>query len=65
MPRRFSTDTEQSATLPRYRPFVSMASILPYQRFHIDYEIAPIVEPGGFVSGDLTFRVMGCLRRVG
>ena len=46
MPRRFSTDTEQSATLPKYRLFVSMASILPYQRFHIDYEIAPIVERG-------------------
>jgi hypothetical protein len=23
-----------------------MASILPYQRFHIDYEIAPMVERG-------------------
>ena len=46
MPRRFSTDTEQSATLPKYRLFVSMASILPYQRFYIDYEIAPIVDRG-------------------
>ena len=46
MPRRFSTDTEQSATLPKYRFFVSMASILPHQSFHIDYEIAPMVERG-------------------